>query len=242
MAAENFDAASERTISIPFDLRDDETRADGDGLSMSGYAAVFNSPTTIDSWEGRFEETIARGAFTKSISERMPILLFEHGKHPLLGSIPLGAISSLKEDSRGLKVEARLFDNMITRPVIDAIAAGAIDGMSFRFQVVNETWDYDSSDIAQRTITELRCMELGPVVFPAYADTSVGVRSASLGHKFDEIFADEEARKSFYQWIAFGTRGEAVTDDTSDVAAVVRKINPARLFVAQSRIQDLIGE
>ncbi len=239
--AAKFDAASERTISIPFVLRDDESR--GDGLSLSGYAAVFNSPTEIDSWEGRFEETIARGAFAKSISERMPVMQFDHGHHPFVGSIPIGAITSLKEDSRGLLVEARLFDNMLVQPVRDAIAAGAIDGMSFRFQVIQETWDYDADPIATREITELRVMELGPVVFPAYADTSVGVRSASLGKKFDEIFADEEARHAFADWLAFGNVGttEEAVDDTSGVAAV-RKMNPARLRLAQDRIRDLRGK
>ncbi len=240
MAAE-FDAASERTISIPFELRTDESR--GDGLRLSGYAAVFNSPTEIDSWEGRFSETIARGAFTKSISERMPVMQFDHGHHPFVGSIPIGAITSLKEDARGLKVEADLFDNQLVQPVRDAIAAGAIDGMSFRFQVIQETWDYDADPIATREITELRVMELGPVVFPAYADTSVGVRSASLGHKFEELFSEEEARKAFFEWIAFGTvgtKGEAASG-TSDLAAV-RKMNPARLRLMRDRIEDLRGD
>tara|TARA_R110000744_G_scaffold34976_4_gene81266 strand:- start:13626 stop:14351 length:726 start_codon:yes stop_codon:yes gene_type:complete len=240
--ATKFEAASERTISVPFELRTEEKRADGSGLSMSGYAAMFNSPTEIDSWEGRFTESIARGAFVKSISERMPVLQFDHGAHPFVGSIPIGAITSLAEDSRGLRVEAQLFDNMLVKPVRDAISAGAIDGMSFRFQVVNETWDYDSGDIAVRTITELRCMELGPVVFPAYQDTSVSVRSAGLGSGFDELFASQEARSAFADWLAFGTKGEAVESDTSDVAAELRKMNPARLRLMQERAAKLEGK
>ncbi len=32
--------------------------ADDDGFTLEGYAAVFNTPTLIDSWEGRFEERI----------------------------------------------------------------------------------------------------------------------------------------------------------------------------------------
>lgn len=236
MAADGFDAASERTISIPFELRDDESR--GDGLTLSGYAAVFDSPTTIDSFEGRFEETIARGAFSKTLSERTPVLQFDHGHHPFVGSIPIGSFTSLREDARGLHVEAKLFDNMLVQPVRDAIAAGAINGMSFRFQVVKEDWDFESADIAQRSITELKCMELGPVVFPAYSDTSVGVRSAGLGGKFDELFASEEARHAFADWLAFGTRDEAVESDTSEVAAV-KKMNPARLRLMQERAEDL---
>ena len=35
---------------------------DDDGLTLDGYAAVFNRKTIIDSWEGRFWEQIAPGA------------------------------------------------------------------------------------------------------------------------------------------------------------------------------------
>lgn len=48
--------------------------------------------------------------------------------------------------------------------------------MSFRFRVTREEWD-ETGDIPVRTIRELDLFELGPVVFPAYEATSVGVRS-----------------------------------------------------------------
>lgn len=162
------------TRSVPFELE----RADGgDGLTLSGYAAMFDTPTRIDSWEGKFDEQISRGAFRKTIRERMPVLQFDHGHDTRTGSVPIGAISSLSEDKHGLKVSARLHDNDLVKPIRDAIDSGAITGMSFRFQVVKDAWD-ESGDIPLRTIKEVRLMELGPVVFPAYASTSVGVRSA----------------------------------------------------------------
>ena len=46
--------------SVPFEvIRSDDG---GDGLTLTGYAAVFDTPTRIDSWEGCFDESIARGA------------------------------------------------------------------------------------------------------------------------------------------------------------------------------------
>lgn len=161
------------TRAVPFEL---ERADDGDGLTLTGYAAVFNDPTRIDSWEGKFDETIAKGAFRKTISEKMPVLQFDHGHDTRTGSVPIGAITSLKEDRTGLKVTARLHDNDLVKPIRDAIESGAITGMSFRFQVVKDLWD-ESGDIPVRTIKEVRLHELGPVVFPAYASTSVGVRS-----------------------------------------------------------------
>lgn len=185
--------------SVPFEIRADAEA--GDGLTLDGYGAVFGTPTRIDSWEGCFDEEISRGAFKKSLSERTPVLQFDHGRHPMVGSIPLGSFESLREDEQGLHVLARLHDNWLVQPVRDAIRSAAIPGMSFRFSVVKDEWRdatgalvkgddvqrrlwaSDASDpatILKRTLKEVRLYEVGPVVFPAYADTSVGVRSREI--------------------------------------------------------------
>ena len=153
-----------------------ETRASDDGFTLEGYGAVFDSPTRIDSWEGTFDEVIAKGAFAKTLKERTPVVQFDHGHDIATGSVPIAAVEKIREDSKGLFVSARMFDNPRVEPIRQAIAGGAIDGMSFRFRVVREEWD-DSGDIAVRTIKEVELFELGPVVFPAYDATSVGVRS-----------------------------------------------------------------
>jgi hypothetical protein len=185
---------------VSFELRD--TGTEGDGNTLDGYGAVFDSPTRINSWEGIFDEDISRGAFKKSLSERTPVLQFDHGRHPMVGSIPLGYFEDLSEDARGLHVVAPLHDNWLVQPVRDAIKSKAIPGMSFRFSVVKEEWrtaagevltDQDEisrllwaatedapSTILKRTLREVKLYEVGPVVFPAYTDTTVGVRSREL--------------------------------------------------------------
>lgn len=164
--------------SVPFSLvRNSE---EGDGLTLAGYAAVFNSPTTINERGMTFTEVIAPGAFSKAINARAKVVLqFDHGQHPVIGSMPLGRIEDMRQDSHGLYVEARLSDNWMTKPVRDAIADGAIDGMSFRFSVPanGDSWDR-TGDMPVRTLHEVKLFELGPVVFPAYASTAVAVRSA----------------------------------------------------------------
>ena len=150
-----------------------------DGLTLEGYAAVFNSETTIDSWEGTFDERIAKGAFAKTIRDGRPVLQFDHGNHPLVGSLPIGVIKTLREDDHGLFVRARLSDNWLVQPVRDAIRDGAITGMSFRFAVVRDSWKAREPR-SLRTIQEVKLFEAGPVVFPAYAATSVGVRSRAV--------------------------------------------------------------
>lgn len=160
--------------------------ADDDGFTLEGYAAVFDEPTRIDSWEGRFDEVIQRGAFARTITERTPVLQFDHGHDARTGSVPIGSIDALSEDKRGLFVRARLHDNDVVKPIRQAIASGAIDGMSFRFQVTREEWQNEEDEVPVRTIREVDLFELGPVVFPAYEATTVGVRSLMAGLDPDE--------------------------------------------------------
>lgn len=157
-----------------FELRD--AGDGGDGFTLEGYGAVFGVATRIDSWEGKFDEIVERGAFTKTLSERTPVLQFDHGRDAATGSVPIGAIEEIREDDKGLFVRAKLHDNARVEPIRQAIASGAIDGMSFRFRVLREEWD-ESGLVPARSIREVELFEVGPVVFPAYDATSVGVRS-----------------------------------------------------------------
>ncbi len=177
-----------------------------DGYTFEGYGAVFNSPTRIDSWEGTFDELVAPGAFRKSLTELIPKFQFDHGHHPLIGSVPIGAITDIHEDERGLFVQARLGRHMLIDFVREALTppdlggTGAINGMSFRFSVVRDEWrDRNGKKIGsegelsrllygaeperlplQRTLLEVKCAEVGPVVWPAYPDTTASVRSNML--------------------------------------------------------------
>lgn len=152
-----------------------DERATGDGRTLEGYAAVFNSPTRIRDISGDFDETILPGAFKRSLAQRMPILQWDHGKDPRVGTVPIGAIDALSEDSRGLHVRARLFDNPVVEPVRQAIEGRAIRGMSFRFGVPDGGDEWPTRD--KRNVRDADVHELGPVAFPAYDATTVSVRS-----------------------------------------------------------------
>jgi HK97 family phage prohead protease len=211
---------------VPFTLleRDSSDGETGDGLTLEGHAAVFNSPTLIDSWEGRFVEQIAPGAFKKTFRERTPVMQFDHGHHPLIGSIPIGRYQDVHEDDIGAYCRGRLLDNWLVQPVREAIAERAVKGMSFRFTVVRDEWrDKDGKllkndeDILQllyspaedepvRTHKELKVPEMGPVVFPAYEETEVGVRSGRTVIDLGELRDNPEARKTLARTLFLAER------------------------------------
>lgn len=183
--------------SAPFTLLRAEPGGNGDGLTFEGYAAVFNSPTRIDScYEGCFDEQIAPGAFAKSVREQTPKFQFDHGQS-VFGSLPCGVITDIHEDDRGLFTGARMAASSYWEPLREALSTKAVNGMSFRFSVVNEVWVDKNGKVIRsedelyrlmrgdqpdrlpllRTLKEVKVAEVGPVVWPAYSDTSAGVRA-----------------------------------------------------------------
>lgn len=178
-----------------------------DGMTLDGYGAVFNEWTNIEDPVGVYRERIAPGAFKRTLGMRTPILQFDHGSHPLIGSIPLGRITSISEDAHGLRVKARLSDNWLVQPVRDAIRDGGITGMSFRFRIIDESWERSRADgMEERTIREVELYEVGPVVFPAYEQTSVGVRSRQAL----DALQDPEVRSEIARILANGTDIESL--------------------------------
>lgn len=186
-----------------------------DGLTFEGYGAVFNSPTRIDSWEGTFDEQLAPGAFRKSLRENTPKFQFDHGRS-VFGSLPCGVITDIHEDDRGLFVTARMSSSWYWEPLREAIASQAVDGMSFRFSVVNEEWRDNAGNKVKpedvnkilyygeqperapllRILKEVKCAEVGPVVWPAYDETTAGLRSKVID--LDRLRdGDPEQRKLF---------------------------------------------
>lgn len=155
----------------------------GDGRTLEGYAAVFNSPARIKDLQGDFDEVILRGAFERSLARRMPVLQWDHGKDPRIGTAPIGDIHELREDDHGLYVRAELYDHPDIERIRLPIKGKSVRGMSFRFGVPQggDKWTRRSGDVDLRAISEADTYELGPVVFAAYDTTSVSVRSILAG-------------------------------------------------------------
>ncbi len=254
----------------PFSLRAADAADLNDGLTLDGYGAVFNRETIIDSWEGRFKEKIAPGSMKRSFRETPPRIQFDHGHHPLIGSIPIARLESITEDTDpelapegGAHVIGRIFDNWLMQPVRDAIEAGAINGMSFRFSVMREQWsdpdgtvirdeevlreklrrswydDIPDEELLVRTLKELKVPEVGPVVWPAYAETSVSVRSQviDLGR-----LHDPKQRQLLARAVFLADMAESQTDDAQQITAPAVEERPTKVDDAQRSTAPAVGE
>jgi HK97 family phage prohead protease len=184
-----------------------------DGRTLEGYVAMFGSVARIPDRGGDFDEELHPGFADRSLSKGYPVMQFDHGKDPRVGTVPIGVYDTFDKDSRGYFVRGRLFDNAVVEPVRQAIQGKAIKGMSFRFSVgkSGDRWVRRSAGggVDKRDILDADVHEAGPVVFPAYAQTSVTVRSllasaseedraalieelaASVGAAFDLNFAGQ---------------------------------------------------
>lgn len=256
----------------PFALRTDDDGEPNDGLTLDGYGAVFNRETVIDSWEGKFREKIAPGSMKRSFRETPPKVQFDHGRHPMIGSIPIAKLERIAEEvdpelapEGGAHVVARIFDNWLMAPVRDAIAGEAVNGMSFRFGVIREVWhtadgkqirdedelmqhlrrtwreDVPDDELLVRTLKELKVPEIGPVTWPAYADTSVSVRSQiiDLGR-----LHEPEQRKLLAHAVfladAAEQEDETAQRDTSEQSQVDER--PVESDDAQRSTESPVGE
>ena len=145
-----------------------EVREDGEGMTLTGYAARFNEPSE----PLPFIERIKPGAFKRSINSRNDIkLLWNHNTDMVLGSTRAGTLT-LKEDEIGLRVVASLPDTSYGRDAKVSIQRGDVTGFSFGFTVPagGDSW---SSDGTERTLKSVRLMEVSTgVAFPAYPSTN----------------------------------------------------------------------
>lgn len=158
-----------RAIALPLEVR----AASADGASTaSGYAALFNSETSIG---GYWVEAIAPGAFKQSLEERDVIAVHSHDTGRVVGRVGAGTLT-LSEDATGLAFENLLPDTTDGRDLRVQIDRGDIAGMSFAFSATKEQWD-ETVEPPKRTILEARLYEITYTATPAYPDTSVGLRS-----------------------------------------------------------------
>lgn len=141
--------------------------------TLSAYVAVFNS----DSLDlGGYIEQVAPGAFDLSLKANDVVALVNHEHSAVIGRMSAGTLR-LSEDDTGLLAEIDLPDTQVARDLKALVERGDLQGCSFGFQVLEDTWSIrDGQDYCTLTRIDLYEVSVG-VTFPAYEGTSMKLRA-----------------------------------------------------------------
>lgn len=218
-----------RTNEVKFELRQVE---DGDGMTFTGYAAVFNSPSE----PLPFIERIAPGAFKRSLRARNDIkLLWNHDTGSVLGSTRAGTLK-LEEDNYGLRVTAVLPETTLGRDVRTLVQRGDVNAMSFGFSVPanGDSWN---SEGTERTLRSVRIHEVSIVAFPAYQQTAgtAAVRS------FDAVAtrAEVDADKLADAMLALEDGKDLTIEQSELLTTVIQRVTPQEAQEAEDNSDEL---
>ncbi|MER5258541.1 HK97 family phage prohead protease [Streptomyces sp. NPDC002855] len=153
-----------------------EIRADGDTVTMRGYAYRFNE---LSLNLGGFRERIIPGAGADSLRANDVVATFNHNNDNALGRMSAGTLRT-GEDAEGGWYEIDLPNTTVGRDLAELLKRGDVRGSSFTFRVndggqrVHDELD-EESGLPIREITSMDVVELGPVLNPAYPTTDAGL-------------------------------------------------------------------
>ena len=128
------------------------------------FKATDASERIISGYDSRWEEVgsygdrVMRGAFTKTLREKVPLMLWQHSALE-----PCGRWDVLREDSKGLYVEGRLADTSRGRDAYELFKMGAIKGLSIGFLAK----DSKPNKTGGRDLLAVDLWEISPVSFAA---------------------------------------------------------------------------
>lgn len=161
-----------------------EIRARDDGKTViEGYVVKWNERSHImTDWFGdKFVERVAKGAFSRSLSEKEDIKAFwNHNSDMVLGSTKAGTLE-LVEDDAGLRYAIVPPDTTWGRDAVESIRRGDVSGTSFAFLTRKDDWEYlAEEDLYQRTLLDVDLIEISPTPLPAYPDSEAQLSERSL--------------------------------------------------------------
>lgn len=175
---------------------------DGKDPIIDGLVAVYDSWSPVYDW---FRERISSSFFEAAIGRDDVRALFNHDVNYVLGRSGPGTLE-LTSEKAGLRgrvtVSAR--SQLLRDLVILPLERRDVTGASFSFDLPPEggvTWKKGADGVWERTLEAIGTLyDVGPVTFPFYPDTAVGVRSAMPPAMRSAMHLDE-AKRSLEEWL-----------------------------------------
>lgn len=135
--------------------------------NINADTGVFEGIGNKTNFKDFADDIVVKGAFQKSISKRMPKLLWQHKTDE-----PIGIFTEAFEDEEGLKVKGQLLIKDVQRAAEAhaLLKAGAIDGLSIGFSIPSGGAEMKSGT---RIIKEVNLHEVSLVTFPCNSESTV---------------------------------------------------------------------
>jgi len=169
------DGAEVRSLNEVVEQRayDGELKAAVEGRTVEGYASVFNS---MSEDLGGFREIILPGAFSNVLDNDVRAL-YNHDSNYLLARTTSGTLE-LKEDDKGLYYRFEMPNTSYGNDMLELFRRGDLSQSSFGFTVEKDSWRMEQGQHVRYIERVGSLFDVSPVVYPAYASASSGLRSA----------------------------------------------------------------
>lgn len=165
-----------------------EVRASKESRTVEGYAALFESNSEM--FPGNWQERIAPGAFDEVVNDDT-VALFNHDPNFILARNKVNM--TITADKKGLLYRFEAPNTTAGNDLLENLRNGNVNSSSFAFTVDKESWEVseDRNKPSIRTIEKVkRLYDVSPVTYPAYSETSVGLRN------FESLKKEVEAKRA----------------------------------------------
>lgn len=156
-----------------------------DELRISGLGSPYEQRVTLGGW-WEWDEEVATGAWARTVARDGADIrsMFNHDPNQLLGRTTAGTLR-LDDTTDGLHYEVDINpDDPAAVGVHARVERGDVTGASVWFRVVREEWTEPTDDNGLerplRRILEAELFEVGPVVFPAFPQTTAEAAARSI--------------------------------------------------------------
>lgn len=146
-----------RIKSVPFEDLPGGCKVDAEARTIEFYGSVFGNRDSVG-------DVVDRGAFAKTISERIPRKLIKIFRNHY---DPVGMPIELREDSFGLFCLGRIDKTVAGDECLEQCTTGTLAHASFMYRVMQHRLENEEGGEESLHLTELKLYETGPVNFPA---------------------------------------------------------------------------
>lgn len=151
------DDMEKKFLSIPFEIietKEIEEKSGKKFFTFKGYGSTFGNMDLV-------RDIMVRGAFLRSLSIRMPILLWQHDMRE-----PIGVFDKCYEDEKGLCVEAKMpiADDLVRGRVMPQMDIGSVKSMSIGY--TTKVYEYDKEQNVYY-LKDVDLWEISLVTIPA---------------------------------------------------------------------------